>query len=57
MLNITLKKVVKMCESVLISRTKARKVENPPFQTAGPILVRVTLARAKSQSGKLIIIN
>lgn len=45
--NITLKKVVKMCESVLTSRTKARKVEKPPFQTAGPIRVSVTLARAE----------
>lgn len=35
-----------MCDSVLTSRTKARKVEKPPFQTAGPIRVNVALARA-----------
>ena len=42
----TLKKVVKICDSVLTSRTNARKVEKPPFQTAGPIRVNVALARA-----------
>ena len=36
-----------MCESVLMRRTKAKNVENPPFQTAGPMRVKVTLARAK----------
>lgn len=46
MLLYTLKKVVKICDSVLTSRTNARKVENPPFQTAGPIRVNVALARA-----------
>jgi len=44
----TLKKVVKMWESVLERRMKARKVEKPPFHTAGPIRASVTLARANN---------
>lgn len=54
---LTLKNVVKMCESVLTSRTKARKVEKPPFQTAGPIRVSVTLARAAIYIKKMMWIR
>ena len=37
----TLKKVRKMIDLDMERRTNARKVENPPLRTAGPILVRV----------------
>lgn len=45
----TLKNVVKICESVLTNKTNARNVENPPFQTAGPIRVNVIRARPAKQ--------
>ena len=37
----TLKKVMKTCDVELAVRMKARKVENPPLRTAGPMSTSV----------------
>ena len=42
----TLKKVVKMYESLNTSRTKAVNVLNPPWKTAEPMVTKPSLARS-----------
>ena len=43
---LTLKKLIKTCESEFASRIKARNVENAPLSTAGAICVRVLWTRS-----------
>ena len=44
---ITLKKVMKTYEFDVANKTKAKKVLNPPFMTADPIVATVILALSR----------
>ena len=52
----TLKKVPKIYESDVARTTKAKKVLNPPFRTAGPIFCRAVIDRSvRDPTGRKII--